>query len=147
LLQQQPKKEITVNKKKKSKYQPKQQTSVVVRQPAKRMSFRDALAQANNSRVRPPSKLEEIIHALGDDYHMFIESCCSRKVTTQALAQAIRNMGINLSYATMMKIRKQVESENKWFYEMVQDIVSKGASEPASLADEEPWEMEQRLIQ
>lgn len=151
LLLQQPKKEITVSKKK-PKYQPKQQTSVVVRKKPKGTPFKDALEKAGSHRGRPSFKLQEIINALGDEYHLFIESCCSRSVTTQALAHAIRSIGVHVSYSSMLKIRKQIEAENKWFYEMVQDIVSNGGSEPNSLTDtnyndDKYWAMESPIEQ
>jgi len=52
----------------------------------------------------------------------------------------------------MLKIRKQIEAENQWFYEMVQDIVSKGGSEPNSLTDtnyndDKYWAMESPIEQ
>jgi len=141
--------------KKKSKYQPRQQTSVVVRKKVKSTRFRDALDKASNKskgKGRPSVKLQQIIDALGDEYHLFIESCCSRQVTTRALATAVQDLGVVISYSGMLKVRKQVEAENKWFYEMVQDIVSKGGSEPNSLTDtnyndDRYWAMESPIEQ
>ena len=133
-LLHQPTKETAV--KKKQPYKPKQQTSVVVRKNGKSDIFKDALSKANGHRGRPAVKLEEITKALGDDHHLFIESCCRREVTTSALAQAVRAIGVNISYATMLRIRKDIEAENKWFYEMVQNIVSNGGTEEQPPVDD-----------
>lgn len=109
----------------KRKYKPREQTSVTVRSKPKSTPFKDALNGVSSKQMgRPASKLQQITDALGDEYHLFVEACCNRKVTTMTLTQAIKDFGIAVSYGSMLKIRKQMEEENQWFYQMVQDITS-----------------------
>jgi len=112
-------------KKKKHKQPIAKPQSVVVRKQQPAMKFRQALnATVNPSRGRPPFKLNEIVKVLGDEFTHFVDACCDRRVTTRSIHDALRSLGVVISYETMMKIRKQIEGENRWFYDMVDDIVS-----------------------
>lgn len=142
-----------MSKKSKGKYNPRQQTSVAVRPKPKSTPFKDALNGVSKKQMgRPASKLQQITDALGDEYHLFVEACCNRKVTTMTLTQAIKDFGIAVSYGSMLKIRKQMEAENQWFYEMVQDITSGKSTgiKPSagdSYNDDAYWSMESPIEQ
>jgi len=84
--------------------------------------FRVALASNKPGQVgRPPFKLNEIISAVGDEVQYFVDACCDIRITTLQLTQAVRDMGVNVSYQTMLHIRKQVEQENRWFYQLLEE--------------------------
>jgi hypothetical protein len=124
-----------VMKKQQPKPKAQRQSSVVVRKSVKATPFKDALSKAETKWGRPASKLQAITDALGHEFHTFVEACCGNRVTTAALTQAVKDLGVPVSYGAMLGIRKKIQAENQWFYQMVQDIVDKGGVEPNGLAD------------
>lgn len=96
--------------------------SVVVRRKQPSMRFRKALNESAVPKGRPPYKVNEIVKALGDEFNHFVDACCDRQVTTRSIMSALRSLGVVISYQTMLHIRKQIESENRWFYDFVDSI-------------------------
>ena len=100
--------------------------SVVVRKKQPSARFRKALTDAASpSAGRPPYKVNEIVRALGHEFNYFVDACCDRRVTTRSIMSALRSLGVVVSYQTMLNIRKQIESENRWFYDLVEDMEAK----------------------
>jgi hypothetical protein len=110
-------------KKKKSK-KPKA-LPVQIRREEVSTKFRSALASNKPAQLgRPPHKYNEVIAAVGSELPFFIDACCDIRVTTRQLMETIRSMGVVISYATMTAIRKQVEQDNRWFYDLLEQAVS-----------------------
>lgn len=99
-----------------------QPQSVIVRKPEQSARFRQALNDSSKPKGRPPFKLNEIVRVLGDEFNYFIDACCDRQVTTRSIMDALRSLGVVISYQTMLTIRKQIEGENRWFYDMIDDL-------------------------
>jgi len=107
--------------------------SVVVRQKQPSMRFRQALNESAKPKGRPPYKVNEIVKALGDEFNHFVDACCDRQVTTRSIMSALRSLGVVISYQTMLQIRKQIETENRWFYDLVDALGTKDSDEGAPL--------------
>lgn len=101
-----------------------QPQSVTIREHQPSMRFRQALSDSSKPKGRPPYKMNEIVRALGDEFNHFIDACCDRQVTTRSIMDALRSLGVVVSYQTMLTLRKQIESENRWFYDMIDDIAN-----------------------
>ena len=110
---------------KKKKPQKSKPLPVEIRREEVSTKFRSALAANKPAQQgRPPHKYNEVIAAVGSELPYFIDACCDVRVTTRQLMEAVRAMGVVISYATMTGIRKQVEQDNRWFYDLLDQTLN-----------------------
>lgn len=105
-------------KKRKSKNIP-----ITIEKEAVSHKFRSALASSKRGQVgRPATKYNQVIALVGTELPYFIDACCDPRVTTRQLMETVTNLGVPVSYVTMTHIRKQIEQDNRWYYEMIDQI-------------------------
>jgi hypothetical protein len=107
----------------KKKRQKPKTSPVTIRREEVSTRFRQALALNKPGNAgRPAIKYNEVIAAVGSELAYFVDACLDRRVTTRQLMEAVKSLGVVISYPTMVSIRKQIEHENRWFYDMLDQM-------------------------